>query len=472
MTHVHTEPTRNKLELVFLIFPALYLIDLFLGFNVHIITVPGVPGVNLLLALVSMYAYAIFAFVSSGKGDIGVFFRCFFGAFDLMVFLFIFLNLLWAVVVPLFSGGTALQGLSEGRVFLALMLYFPCVLLCRMGYIDWERVLTFALVLTAALAILHLVLYVGEKIFESTDYAGLEEQYRGHGGFAAIFFDFFSKIRLGSSVKTPQIIMGSGYIRVIYPTSVLLLMGLYLIFRRIGRIKVGLTALFVVFTIAVCATLTKTLWLGVLIGIVAYIICMFSFLKPFRKSILLLLLTGIVAVTVTNYMLFDGMVLIRLENAFIIEQGTPDEDISDEAAGTIEANNIRLEQTEKLLAEWGKSPVFGYGYGHFLEDYIRSEETLYSYEMLIPAMLMKLGVLGILIWGAFIIFVFVHILKRSNKHPAEAGALIFILLSFMVAVQNNPMLMNFNGMTLLAFILTDSALMGDLTAPPPPIPAH
>lgn len=458
MPHIHTDQKRSKLELLFLVFPTIYLIDLILGFNVHILTIPGVSGANILLALISMYSYALYAILRLGNVNIWAFIQDYFGVFDLVVFVFIFLNLIWAALVPQITGSSLASGLSEGKVFLALMLYFPCVILSRMGYINWERVLNLVLALVAILAVLHIILYVGEKISESAGYDGFEERYKGMGGFAAVFFHYFSKIRIGSADAIPLIIMGNGYIRVIYSTSVLLLMGLYLILKKIEQLKAWHIALFAVFTTAVCATLTKTLWLGIGVGVAAYLICIIGFLRPHWKKILILVLVSIITITATNIFLFDGMIAGRLSNTFSTEPVEENEDFPTEASGTAEANRIRIEQTMKLLEQWRKSPIIGHGYGYYPEDYVRSEEQPYSYEMLIPAMLMKLGVLGILVWAAFIIFIFVCIFRERNRQPAKTGALIFVVLSFIVSVQNNPMLMNFNGMTLMVFILSDVAL--------------
>lgn len=444
-------PKRNKLEIIFLIFPAIYLIDLFLGFNVHLINISGIP--NLILALLSMSAYALYAVLHSGVNNFRDFFRHF-TKIDLVVLIFIILNLLWASLVPFITGNSLSMALSEGKVFIALFLYFPCVLLSRMGYLNWVRVIRFSLVLVSILAFLHIVLYIGEKVFDAFDYDGISDEFRGHGGFSKLFFGFLSKIRIGTT-DSPQIIMGSGYIRIIYPTSVLLILGVYFVLRKADEVSVGQVTLFVIFTIAICSTLTKTLWLGVGIGILAYIICMITFLKQYRKNIIILLLAGLITVCLTNITLFDGMIISRMSNTFVIEQPDEDGEINDEAIGTAEANQIRLEQTQKLINKWLESPLFGHGYGYYIKDYFRSEIQPYSYEMLIPALLMKTGILGVAVWAAFVVFIIGYIIKRRLKQPVKAGASLFLILSFIVAVQNNPLLMNFNGMTLIVFALSD-----------------
>lgn len=463
MPAARLEPKRSKLELLFLVFPALFVLDLFLGFNVHIISIPGISGANIGLAIISMYAYAVYACIKTGLNAPKQIISAFFGRLDLIIAIFIVLNLLWATLIPLIMGTPLSLALEEGRVFLALMLYFPCILLARMGCLSWDSVLRFVLVAASLLAALHILLYVGEKISDGQGYAGFEAQYAGQGGFASLFFDYFNSIRLGSSPDKPDIIMGNGYIRVIYPTSILLIVGVYLVSRNVRRTNVLHCALMVLITTALCTTMTKSLWIGVLIGIGAFILFIFILVRKYRKNIIILMLTALITVSATNYFLFDSMVATRMGNIFASQDSElGNTDVPDEATGTVEANQIRVEQVAKLLEEWRGSPVIGYGYGHSAASYIRSDSQPYSYEMLLPALLMKTGVLGVLVWAAFALYVLAVIIKSRKIRPAQSGAMVFLGVCFAVSIQYNPFLLNFYGMTIMVLILTDVGLSENL----------
>jgi len=119
--------------------------------------------------------------------------------------------------------------------------------------------------------------------------------------------------------------------------------------------------------------------------------------------------------------------------------------------GTKKSNETRLVQIEHLLNTWKERPVFGWGYGSSAKDYLRSsEEVPYIYEMTGIALLMKIGISGILIWFFYSIFLLWYLIK--NVHKSERIiAVTFIIVTLGVSTQFNPYLFGMPGMALILF---------------------
>jgi hypothetical protein len=60
------------------------------------------------------------------------------------------------------------------------------------------------------------------------------------------------------------------------------------------------------------------------------------------------------------------------------------------------SDNIRLEELPALLAQFETAPIFGNGLGAYLPDLIRDKHSMFSYELQWVALLMQIGIVGII----------------------------------------------------------------------------
>jgi len=98
-------------------------------------------------------------------------------------------------------------------------------------------------------------------------------------------------------------------------------------------------------------------------------------------------------------------------------------------------DDVREDQTEALMNEWGKTPYLGGGFGYFAKNYIRSSDTPYTYEVQWVSFLMKFGIFGISFLIFLLLLIFYGILKgkRSSGHYV----LVFTLLAYIVGSFTN-----------------------------------
>ena len=83
---------------------------------------------------------------------------------------------------------------------------------------------------------------------------------------------------------------------------------------------------------------------------------------------------------------------------------------------------------------------------------MRSEEAPFSYEMQLPALLMKIGIAGLLIWICFFVIQFIEMIYNRKREWIHVFAWLFLLTSLVICVQTNPLLISFTGMSILLFL--------------------
>ena len=79
--------------------------------------------------------------------------------------------------------------------------------------------------------------------------------------------------------------------------------------------------------------------------------------------------------------------------------------------------NVRIEQFYALFNGWIKSPVFGYGSGAVLSEYIRSIEEPWNYELSYMKLLYDFGLIGVALYGIGVLFTWntlIWIYLRNN----------------------------------------------------------
>jgi hypothetical protein len=296
--------------------------------------------------------------------------------------------------------------------------------------------------------------------------------------------------------------MGYGITRIIQVTSVFLIPAFLLVLEKaVANGKPVTFAAAALVEFAVLITYTKSIWFGVLAALIVAIIGIIVFTKDAlaRKRTALFSLALVVLFCVFNYGFLDNTIVTRtLNNArpnmltsiesqiadlqqqlgnFETEDSTglsnpnendpskpnSKEDLENllkklesqrqDAAGTAAANAERALQNSALQQKWSQSKLLGFGYGAYTEDCIRNQQYPYMYESLLPAMLMKLGLAGMLVWGIFVLALVVFATKAMWKKPVKFWCWIGTALAYAMAVQTNPFLFTFAGISLMLYLL-------------------
>ncbi len=478
------------------LFPVLFLIDDILGINGYQFTVFGV-GIRIILFALSVGVLCLYCLGVLVKDKFTLWKKVpnrprlldYLKPIDFFVLGFLGLNFLWATAIPLLVRGNMTYAVKDFSTILVLVLYFPCCFLMRTGRFQLASLKKWLLPLFLLLALWHTVMYIGEVLVP---------------GFYEGYYDFIDIISFGTAVRT-DVIFGFGITRIIQVTSIILIPAMFLVLETFckGRRWVGIPALALVL-FAVLITYTKSIWYGVLAGLLVAGAGIMVFGKGIgtRKQLLSFALALVLLFCVFNFGFLDNTVITRSLNsarpsslsdidqqiAQLQEQlnNLPENDPTEstdssgngtspsqpnkaskedlqaqlnklssqrqDVAGTAEANSLRAKQKSVLLEKWSESKYLGFGYGAYAEDCIRNESFPYMYESLIPALLMKLGLVGMLGWGIFVLALVVFAIKAMWKKPVAFWCWIGTALAFAMAVQTNPFLFTFAGFSLMLYL--------------------
>ena len=441
----------NKL---FLIFPIIFIFEMVFGYTGTLMMFGKVSlrVVIFLMSFLSLYAYSLFYVI---KNKIKIFDlkdkNSVLGGFNIIdwSFLVLFVSTLFSmIVIPYFYRNIPLA-LDEIRDSVAMMsLFFPASFLIKKKQIDFNFLENYIKILIFGLAVLHIALYIGQSY---------------NSMFLRHYFETLIKFFGGNGIHPPIILGHGGYVRIIYSTSIFLIIGIYLFLKNIDNAKPYDYLFFYSEIVAILTTMTKSIWLGMAIGLLIYILG-YSYNKAKmgkKKEIVKLgaVMLGALLMTVAlDFTMFSGMVSVRLGNTFIhssLHNDSPEEkeEIKEsDKEGAVISNDIKIHQMKLLFEKWKSKPIIGYGYGSYVEGYLRSESSPFSYEMTLFAMLMKIGILGMLCWGFFVISMIVFMCKNCKSNAQELYSWLFLIVSFGAIVQTNPFLLNFSGIGFLIVI--------------------
>jgi hypothetical protein len=435
---------------VIFIFPLLFIFELIFGVSGTMIMVGGVAIRHILfiLTFISLYGYILFYLI---KNKIKIFstkegsFLGSFNCMDIFAVVFEISMLMSMTVIPYIKGTNLHYAYSEVFDSAAIFsLYFAVSYLIKEKQIDMRKLMSYLKLLIFIFAVEHLIFYFGQEMSE---------------GFIEGFFEFFENLVRGHGIVQKVVLGHGGYTRVVFNTSIYLLVGISIFFYNFRGNKWYDYLFFCVEILAIITTVMKSIWLGA--GIALIIVIVFGFFYAINKECkvaIKFVLTGIAAVLLvvgTDSMIFNGIVKVRMSNAFITENITGDDkNILEriDAEGAAESNAIKIEQIGELLEKWKGSPIVGYGYGSYVENYLRSEEAPFSYEMQFFSLLMKIGVIGLVIWLAFFALQFIVMIKIQEKDMIHIIGWLFLLISMVISVQTNPLLISFTGMSVLLFL--------------------
>ena len=354
---------------------------------------------------------------------------------------FVILNLLWVTIVPLLNGVPIGQSFEDAKSLLVLVLFYPCIYLLRSHRLVWRKIKAMTGVLGVLLAFVHLVIWVAGSLFGKSNniVAILQAIYRAPSGSA----------EMG--------IVAGGFFRVILSNSLLLLPTFFgflsSILEQSDRRKLN-TCYLVVVTAAIVVTYSRGFWITVLCGTALTIALRARYLGRLRRRMVLTALAMIV--------LAAGVWMLDVFGSHNISSALSQNRIFTRLASSANlldiSNKTKLEQTIRLLATWWTRPVFGLGYGSSVPGYYRSAQV-FSYEVTPAALLMKIGLVGLGLWVAFM----VGIVQRARRKSAtgEAGRAWYAywlggFVAFVLGVQSNPLLFSNVGMAILLFFIIDA----------------
>ena len=418
-----------------LLFPLLFLLELVLGESGRWLRVGGlsVRQVLFVLTVLSLYAYA--AATVRKRPEIT--------RIDVAVFFFIVVSSVWGFLVPALYDRSLSLAFADFEATYVLLLYFPLAVALRAGALSWRgtsAVFAGAVVLLAAVQVAAWALVTLRLVTAA-----------GARGFFLGLYNT-SEVYVGP--------MPDGFFRSMFVTSIFLLPVFFVLASAVvekARPFVPAGLLFVV-SCGLVVSYTRAFWASAAIGLVLAWMLYYFAGRPHGwawqpraagKVVLpALVFVGafaavetLTAVAATDTTSLDDRVVSSLE-------------VQDEA------NAIKLEQIPYLLAEWWEAPIFGRGFGSYVEGYTRSAESPFSYEMTAPALLMKLGVVGGVLWAAPLIYALVRGLRSAGKESrARACFATAGFLAFGLSVQTNPLLLNFVGMAILLFYFLEFAML-------------
>ncbi len=431
-------------------FPILFVLELVFGGAGTLIMIGSIAIRHILfiLTFICLYGYMVYDLICTRTPIYSKTKKSFLGNFtktDIFAVFFEFSMLLSMTIIPYVMGTNLSYAKSEVFDSVAVFsLFFAVSYLIKNNRLSLVKVLCFLKYVIALFGLEHLILYFGQEI---------------NGQFIERFFENIVNMFGGNGI-VPRIILGhGGYTRVMFNTSIYLLVGIFIFFYQFNKNKWHDYIVFAIELLAMITTVTKSIWLGAAVSFMIIIILLIVFgLKTNRKTAIKALCVGVFSlgfILLMDHLVFDNIVKIRMTNAFVLEVNT-NSDKSElenlDAEGAAKSNSIKMEQIGHLLDKWKESPILGHGYGSYVEDYLRSKEAPFSYEMQLFALLMKIGILGLLIWILFFVVQFVEMVWKKKTQWMHVFAWLFLLIAFVLCVQTNPLLISFTGMSVVLLL--------------------
>ena len=431
------------------IFPLLFVLELIFGVSGTMIVINGIAIRHILfiLTFLSIYGYTFYYLLVNKIRIFSLEKRSFFGSFnkvDWFAVVFEGAMLISMTLVPMIKGTNLSYAYSEVFDSAAVFsLYFAISFLIKEREIDIDKFLNYVKWCVFFFGVQHIIFYYAQE---------------ADSNFMEKFFTGVVDLVGGNGIVQSFVLGHGGYTRITFNTSIYFLVGLFIFLYQLETNKWYDYLFYLTELVAMLTTMTKSIWLGAGIAFVSMsvVICIYGFYKN-KHYIAKIIFTGIMSFAVvglTNEFMFDQAVMIRLTNAFVTESDGADDNsaMQIDREGAALSNTIKIEQIYKLIDKWKESPFIGHGYGSYVEGYLRSEVAPFSYEMQLFALLMKIGVLGLVIWLLFYIIQFICLIKVKHPRWIHVFAWIFLLVSMVICVQTNPLLISFTGMSVLLLI--------------------
>lgn len=335
----------------------------------------------------------------------------------LMVFIVI-----WVFLVPLANGIDIYNSISDGQLFIGLLL-IPFFGFMFVNYLRDYRYINFLFYLLLFLAIFHIGLY-------------LISLWNLDVFFSVV--DFLKrKLEPGVDDQNTSIYMGvvDGRVRVFFGGSIFLLMLFHMCFVR--YINTGGSKIFLLITLfAIYCTSTRSM----LIAIFLYLIYYFS-LKFFSRG------------NIDSLKIFFFSLIIVLQTIPILMMADP-YILSVIGLGRDISDDIRYEQMEVLRSMLLTNPLIGNGLGASA-SIIRSENAPWSYELSIFALYMKVGVFGVTLLLLSMFFLLDRLIKHTNETKWNYAALGALILAYNFCSNTNPFIFSFAGVVFITYFYVE-----------------
>jgi hypothetical protein len=240
----------------------------------------------------------------------------------------------------------------------------------------------------------------------------------------------------------------TGMFRIYWSSSFFLLGGLYfLVAYRPVRINTSWLAALALICFALFITSIRSfIAVGLLFGVLPWLLRFLDIrgnaISP-RLKVLLMWVVGV------------ALVCIAIDPA-VLEALHLSRDVGD-----VE----RVDQAAALLGQFANHPVLGMGFGSYASQHVRVQEIPFAYELIFHALLMKVGIVGMLmllvILGVSLQISGISAQARANPRKFAIWAAFTTGLWF--AGATNPVVTNFIGMTIIVLVLVDVRHWSDPT---------
>jgi hypothetical protein len=117
----------------------------------------------------------------------------------------------------------------------------------------------------------------------------------------------------------------------------------------------------------------------------------------------------------------------------------------------------RIDQASALLGQFATHPVLGTGFGSYVTQHVRLGELPSAYELVFHALLMKVGVVGMILLVAILALSLdiAGIASRARVNPRRFASWVAFTTGFWFAGATNPIVTNFIGMAIIVLLLVD-----------------
>lgn len=129
------------------------------------------------------------------------------------------------------------------------------------------------------------------------------------------------------------------------------------------------------------------------------------------------------------------------------------------------SNYLRKEQYEALISGWKERPVIGNGLGAAAAGSVRDDEAPWAYELSYFALLFQTGLVGIIVYGSSITWIFyrgIKLMRTNNLAKFLLAPQLVGLSCFLIVNGSNPYLAKFDYLwTIFLPVCTINALLID-----------
>lgn len=381
----------------------------------------NILGINIRKILyIFLYLMAFFSFLKNGISENLLW----------LVIIATGFSFLFALLIPILTSGTIESAMADWMPLIGLM-FVPIIAGLEHHHKFWSRLRVWVQILCLFLAIIHIVIWSSGMY--SLNYLEIFK----------VFMNTYLRSQAEGAIdniiiaETPD-----GGVRILYPSSLLLIIGLYFSMSEFVSSPKKWRAIIklLIFWLALYTTWTRAFYILPIIAMILYVLYDFVLNKNSRfQSIYFYYLLIIVFLLIFQIFLVMSSEILKILGL-----------------ASVESDGARIEQIYSITDVIVSNPIFGIGLGGHA-DLIRSAAAPWTYEMAFFALLMKVGVVGVLL--VFLMLWFG--LKASNISISLRSNLNLVInwLAFSTASMfifgSNPFLFSLAGVGVALIIFMD-----------------